>query len=144
MKGKRRKKIRYTAKYEGNELNLGLEKINLRIDLKDHLEVGVLLGKWRESGLGSSRELGRLFRRSPTTVINKESYSQKDNKRLIDRRGQKKRYKIEDIKGEIQYIWAKDPCICDREILQKLQGRLSSLNMRIDPKTLDLSSSVMR
>lgn len=63
MKGKRKKKNRtkYFAEYQDNELNLRLERVSLRTDLTDHLEVGVFLANFREAGLRSSRELGRLF-----------------------------------------------------------------------------------
>jgi len=136
MKRKKKKKIKYNAKYKDNELNLKLEKINLCVDLDNHLEVGVLLAKFREAGLGSSRELGRLFRRSPSTVINKGRYSQMGSNWLIDGRGQKKQYKIEEIRGEIFYIWAKNPLSSDKEILHELQPRLSSLGIGLDLKTL--------
>ena len=136
MIGRKKKKIKYKAKYENNKLNLRLERVNLQVDLNDHLEVGVLLSKLREAGLGSSRELGRLFRRSPSTVINKDRFSQRGSRCLVDGRGQKKQYKIEEIRGEIFYIWVKKPLSSDKEILQELQPRLSSLAMRLDLKTL--------
>lgn len=136
MRRRKKKKIKYSAKYEGNDLNLKLEKINFRIDLNDHLEVGVLLSKFRECGLGSSRELGRLFRKSPSTVINKDRFSRIGSKSLIDGRGQRKQYKIEQIKEEILYRWVKDPLASDKEILQALQSRLTSVGMKLDLKTL--------
>jgi hypothetical protein len=55
---------------------------------------------------------------------------------LIDGRRQKRRYKFEQIKGDIFYIWAKNPLAKDREILEGLQPRLSSLCMSLDLKTL--------
>lgn len=136
MRKKKKKKIKYKAEYENNNLNLKLEKLNLRIDLDDHLEVGVFISKFREAGLGSSRELGKLFRRSPSTVINKDRFSQMGSRSLIDNRGQKKQYKIEEIRGEILYRWAKNPMVSDRDLHQELQPRLSSLGMRLDLKTL--------
>jgi len=134
MRKRKKKKIKYKAEYKDNELNLRLEKVNLRIDLDDHLEVGFFLSKFREAGLGSSRELGRLFRRSPSTVTNKDRFSR--NGGLIDNRGQKKQYKIEEIRGEIFYLWAKNPKASDKEIFRELQPRLSSLCMSLDLKTL--------
>ena len=135
MRRRKKKKNKYKAEYKDNKLNLKLEKVNLRIDLDDHLEVGLFLSKFREAGLGSSRELGRLFRRSPSTVINKDRFSQ-GSKSLIDSRGQKKQYKIEEIREEIFYLWAKNPMASDKELHQELQPRLSSLNMSLDLKTL--------
>ena len=136
MRRKKKKKIKYKAEYEDNKLNLQLEKVNLRIDLDDHLEVGFFLSKFREAGLGSSRELGRLFRKSPSTVINKDRFNRMGSKSLIDGRGQKKQYKIEEIREEILYRWAKNPMASDKEILRELQPRLSSLCMSLDLKTL--------
>lgn len=136
MKGRKKRKTKYKAEYKESDLNLKLERINLRIDLDDHLEVGLFMSKFREAGLGSSRELGRLFRRSPSTVINKDRFGRMSSKSLIDGRGQKKRYKIEEIKEEILYVWAKNPMASDKEIHQELQPRLSSLDMRLDLKTL--------
>lgn len=136
MRRKKKEKIKYSARYEGDKLNLELEKINLQIDLMDHLEVGFFLSKFREAGLGSSRDLGSLFRRSPTTVINKERISRDGSKGLIDDRRQNKGYKIDEIRGDILYIWAKNPLACDREILEGLKMRISSLGMSLDLKTL--------
>ena len=136
MRIRKKKKSKYKAEYKDNKLNLKLEKVNLRVDLDDHLEVGVLLAKFREAGLGSSRELGRLFRKSPSTVINKDRFSRMGSECLIDKRGQKKQYKIEEIRGEVFYIWAKNPAASDKEILHELQPRLSSLGMKLDLKTL--------
>lgn len=134
---KGRKKNRYLAEYEADELKLELERgISLRIDLKDHLEVGVLLAKFRQAGLGSSRELGKLFRRSASTVINKERQRGMGSKRLIDGRKQKKRYKIEEIQTEILLVWVKKPVAEDKEIFEELQPRLSSLGMSLDLKSL--------
>ena len=134
---KGRKKNRYLAEYEADELNLKLEEgFSLRIDLNDHLEVGVLLAKFRQAGLGSSRELGKLFRRSPSTVINKERQRGMGSKRLIDGRKQKKRYKIEEIQTEILLVWIKRSVAEDKEIFEELQPRLSTLGMSLDLKSL--------
>jgi hypothetical protein len=136
MRGRKKRKIKYKAEYRDNKLDLKLERINLWIDLDDHLEAGLFLKKFREAGLGSSRELGRLFRKSASTVINKDRFSQIGTESLIDGRGQKKRYKIEEIKEEILYRWAKNPMASDKELHQQLQPRLSSLSMKLDLKTL--------
>ncbi|MBI5750091.1 MAG: hypothetical protein HZA00_13315 [Nitrospinae bacterium] len=135
MRGK--KKIRYRAQYEGDELTLRLERgFSLKINLRDDLEVGILVAKLRDAGLGTSREIGRLFRRSPSTVINKGRCIRMGSKHLIDHRKQKKRYKMEEIRSEILLMWVKKPACKDREMLEELQPRLSSLGMRLGLKTL--------
>ncbi|MBU4362162.1 hypothetical protein KJ813_05830 [bacterium] len=137
MKRRKKRKSRYKAEYEGNVLNLKLEEgIRIKIDLEDNLEVGVFLAKFRQAGLGSSRELGRIFRRSASTVINKVRSIQKGSKHLIDGRKQKKRYKMEDIQAEILLMWVKKPAAKDSEIFEGLQPRLSSQGISLDLKTL--------
>lgn len=133
----KRKKNRYLTEYEADELKLKIEKgVSLRINLKDDLEVGILLAKFRQAGLGSSRELGRLFRRSASTVINKDRFNRMGSKHLIDGRKQKRRYKIEEIRAEILLLWVKKPVAEDKEIFEELQPRLSSLRMSLDLKSL--------
>lgn len=133
MRGEKKRRVKYTARYEENRLDLKLEKeTRLKINLKDSLEVGILLAKFKESGLGSSRELGRLFRRSASTVINKTRLSKMGSKRLIDRRRQKRRYKLENVQAEILLIWIKMPVAEDRELFEEL----CSLGIRLDLKTL--------
>ena len=137
MRKRKERKNRYEAEYEGNELNLKIEEgIKLKIDLEDNLEVGVLLGKFRQAGLGSSRELGKIFRRSASTVINKESSIEKGSKHLIDGRRQKKKYKMEKIETEILLMWVKKPVAEDEEIFKGLEPRLSSLGISLGLKTL--------
>ena len=137
MRKRKERKNRYEAEYEGNELNLKIEEgIKLKIDLEDNLEVGVLLGKFRQAGLGSSRELGKIFRRSASTVINKESSIEKGSKHLIDGRRQKKKYKMEKIETEILLMWVKKPVAEDEEIFKGLEPRLSSLGISLELKTL--------
>lgn len=137
MKKDRKGKNRYSAEYEAGELKLKLEKgIKLKIALDDNLEVGVFLAKFRQAGLGSSRQLGRLFRRSASTVINKDRRLKVGSKHLVDGRRQKTRYKIEQIRAEILLIWIKKPLAEDEDIFQRLCSRLSSLGMGLDLKTL--------
>lgn len=137
MKRWKKKKIKYTAEYDGEELRLRIERgICLKINLRDNLEVGILVAKLRDAGLGSSRELGRLFKRSATTVINKGHSIQKGSKYLIDGRKQKKRYKVKEIEAEILLMWVKKPACKDTEMFEELQPRLSSLGMSLGLKTL--------
>jgi len=134
---RRKKKIGYRAQYEGNELILRLERgFSLKINLRDDLEVGIMVAKFRDAGLGTSRELGRLFKRSASTVINKGHSMEKGARHLIDGRKQKKRYKLENIQTEILLMWVKKPAVKDREMFEELQPRLSSLGMNLDIKTL--------
>ena len=136
-KGKKKKKIKYKARYEGEELRLRIERgICLKINLRDDLEVGILVAKFRDAGLGSARELGRLFKRSASTVINKDRCIRKGSRHLIDGRKQKKRYKLENIQSEILLMWVKKPAAKDREMLEELQPRLTSLGMSLGLKTL--------
>jgi hypothetical protein len=41
MRGRKKRKIKYKAEYRDNKLDLKLERINLWIDLDDHLEAGL-------------------------------------------------------------------------------------------------------
>jgi hypothetical protein len=138
-KGKRPKsRSKYRAEYEGDELNLKLEKgVKLRIDLSDNLEVGLFLAKFRQAGLDSSRGLGRVFRRSAATVINKEHcYPRLGSKGLVDKRAQRNRYKVDDLKAEILLIWVKNPVAEDKQIQKELEKGLSKAGLKIDLKTL--------
>ena len=110
--------------------------VSLRVNLKDNLEVGVFLAKFRQSGLGSSRELGSLFKRSASTVINKQRCSRLGSKRLVDGRRQKTRYKLEELKAEILLIWVRSPQASDKDMLEQLEPRLSALGMRLDLRSL--------
>lgn len=137
MKREREKDKYLAGEYESDELRLKIEKgVSLRVNLKDDLEVGILLAKFRQAGLGSSRELGKLFKRSASTVINKGRLSQEGSKRLVDGRKQKKRYKIEEVKVEVLLIWIKNPMAEDKDILDKLKPRLSALGVKLDLKSL--------
>ena len=137
MRNAKKKKKYLAAEYEADELKLKLERgVSLKVNLKDDLEVGIFLAKFRQAGLGSSRELGELFKRSPSTVINKGRLGQEGAKRLIDGRKQKKRYKIEEVKVEVLLIWIKNPLAEDKEIFDELQPRLSSLGINLDLKSL--------
>ena len=136
MRGeKKKKKNKYCVEYKENELKLKIEKgIKLKIDLNNNVEVGVLLAKFRQAKLGSSRELGRVFKRSASTVINKSRCQ--GSKDFIDNRRQKKKYKIEEIQTEILLVWVKKPAADDREIFAALESRLSGLGIKLDLKTL--------
>ena len=120
---KEKKKPRYSARYDLNNLTLTLkEGFSLKVDLRNNLEVGVLIGAFRESGLGSSRELGQVFKRSASTVVRKERFRQLGGRGLEDKRGQSRQYKIEAIRADILLIWQRDPRASDREILKALKA----------------------
>ena len=85
-KKKEQKKSRYSARYDSNNLTLTLKQsFILKVDLSNNLEVGVLIGAFRNSGLGSSRELGRLFKRSASTVVRKERLKQSGGSGILDK-----------------------------------------------------------
>lgn len=136
-KKKEQKKPRYSARYDSNNLTLTLKQsFILKVDLSNNLEVGVLISTFRDSGLGSSRELGQVFKRSASTVVRKDRLKQFGGRGLEDKRGQSRQYKIEAIRADILLVWQRNPRASDKEILEALTPRLSDLGMSLDIKTL--------
>ncbi|MCK4423185.1 MAG: hypothetical protein KAV18_03860 [Candidatus Omnitrophica bacterium] len=136
-KKKEQKKPHYSARYDSNNLTLTLKQsFSLKVDLSNNLEVGVLISTFRDSGLGSSRELGQLFKRSASTVVRKERLKQSGGRGLEDKRGQSRQYKAELVRADILLIWQGNPHASDKEILEALKPRLSEVGMSLDIKTL--------
>lgn len=136
-KKKEPKKPHYSARYDSNNLTLTLKQsFSLKVDLNNNLEVGVLISTFRDSGLGSSRDLGQLFKRSASTVVRKERLKQLGGRGLEDKRGQSRQYKAELVRADILLIWQRNPRASDKEILEALKLRLSETGMSLDIKTL--------